>query len=224
MAIGRSSISSTKRDEITTQVLLSLIVKEPRICAAEILRNNRSNEAFAKGSRPKETFGQEFKKETCRSEPRCATRYEKHGAERVREILERKRERRETGVPLLEQALFAVARTDFLNSKTPNPPFFVHGDERISHCSIDRCLSPNKIDKIVAFAIIEDHGAPRCICLKGRRQENHALCVFCNFELHRNDSSRLNRHCSEFLRGDDETENRLASPTFPPWKGKAGHR
>lgn len=89
------------------------------------------------------------------------------------------------------------------------------------HCSIDRCLSPNKI---VAFAIIEDHGAPRCICLKGRRQENHALCVFCNFELHRNDSSRLNRHCSEFLRGDDETENRLASPTFPPWKGKAGHR
>lgn len=44
----------------------------------------------------KETFGQEFKKETCRSEPpRCATRYEKHGAERVREIVD-PRERRET--------------------------------------------------------------------------------------------------------------------------------
>lgn len=121
MAIGCSSISSTKRDETTTQVLLSLIVKEPRICAAEILRNNRSNEAFAKGSRPKETFGQEFKKETCRSEPRCATRYEKHGAERVREILERKKEGNRSSVPLLEQALLepldpTVARTDFLQT------------------------------------------------------------------------------------------------------------
>lgn len=46
--LGRSGILSTRRVETTTQVLLSLIVKEPRICAAEILRNNRTNEAFAK--------------------------------------------------------------------------------------------------------------------------------------------------------------------------------
>lgn len=124
MAIGRSSISSTKRDEITTQVLLSLIVKEPRICAAEILRNNRSNEAFAKGSRPKETFGQEFKKETCRSEPRCATRYEKHGAERVREIIERKRERRETGVPSLGTGSIRRCADRFSQFQNSKPTIF----------------------------------------------------------------------------------------------------
>lgn len=33
----------------------------------------------------------------------------------------------------------------------------------------------NKMDKIAVFAIIEDHSVARCICLKGRRQENHAL-------------------------------------------------
>lgn len=135
MAIGCSSISSTKRDETTTQVLLSLIVKEPRICAAEILRNNRSNEAFAKGSRPKETFGQEFKKETCRSEPRCATRYEKHGAERVREILERKREGNFCS-PLGTGSIGAVGSNGCADRFSPNPPFFVHGDERIATLSI----------------------------------------------------------------------------------------
>lgn len=91
--LGRSGILSTKRVETTTQVLLSLIVKEPRICATEILRNNRARaKLLRKRSRRvppvKETFGQQFKKETCRSD-RCATRYEKHGADRVREILER---------------------------------------------------------------------------------------------------------------------------------------
>lgn len=85
--LGRSGILSTRRVETTTQVLLSLIVKEPRICAAEILRNNRTNEAFAKAFaeglppspppvRRKKPSAEEFKKETCRSEqqPRCVTK------------------------------------------------------------------------------------------------------------------------------------------------------
>lgn len=101
--LGRSGILSTRRVETTTQVLLSLIVKEPRICAAEILRNNRTNEAFAKAfaeglpplpPRPaKETFGRRIQKGNLSIGAAAALRYEKHGADRVREIL--KRETRE---------------------------------------------------------------------------------------------------------------------------------
>lgn len=117
--LGRSGILSTRRVETTTQVLLSLIVKEPRICAAEILRNNRTNEAFAKAFaeglppppppvRRKKPSAEEFKKETCRSEqqPRCVT---KNTARTGFERSSRERLERNT-TPLLEQEalLFAV--------------------------------------------------------------------------------------------------------------------
>lgn len=105
--LGRSGILSTRRVETTTQVLLSLIVKEPRICAAEILRNNRTNEAFAKAfaeglpplpPRPaKETFGRRIQKGNLSIGAAAALRYEKHGADRVREILER--DSKETRLP-----------------------------------------------------------------------------------------------------------------------------
>lgn len=88
----------------------------------------------------KETFGQEFKKETCRSEPpRCATRYEKHGAERFERswILERdEKHDAETGALGTGSIICHWTWTDrfSINSKhrRRNNPIFVHNDQRIA--------------------------------------------------------------------------------------------
>lgn len=111
--LDRSGILSTKRVETTTQVLLSLIVKEPRICATEILRNNR---ARAKLLRKRSRRSPRWKKPSASNSKRkpvdriVARRVTKNTARTGFERSSRET-RWDTGAPLLEQALlFAIGR------------------------------------------------------------------------------------------------------------------
>lgn len=144
--LGRSGILSTKRVETTTQVLLSLIVKEPRICATEILRNNRTNEAFAKGSplRWKKPSAKNSKRKPVDRSRRVARRVTKNTARTGFErswILERdEKHDAETGALGTGSIICHWTWTDgytdrfSINSKhrRRNNPIFVHNDERIA--------------------------------------------------------------------------------------------